>query len=342
MTATNDAYNITELKAKVGSAAISAALIGAVLKDGSTVLGSRSFDTATNTTAYFTGLNIAVPANTTKTLTVDLILSQPSATASTSAVDAKVTLDLVKAYNSKGVEYTGTNVTGDRAANTLYVFQSIPTFSEVNLTNTTALSNGSNSKIYSFKVAADSKGSVILKQLKFTLGWNDSAGTSTLTLNNFKFYRGSTNLTSTSVTIQNASGASVEGSASVVEADTTAGLILTFDDGYEETIPAGSEYTYSLYATPNGFTYSTSKQDSFTINLPAESATHTTNNYVEITSGIVALVDSADANDVARNVIWSDNSAVSHSDTSASSSNDWTDGNLVLNLPLDTETWPVQ
>jgi len=360
-TASNDSYTITELRAKVTSAAVSAAIIGAVLKDGSTVLGTMPFNATdsssvstygavtnygANTVAHFTGLNIVVPMNTTKTLTVDLVLSQPSATASTSGVDAIVRMDWIKVYNSKGTAYT-TSTGTDRAGNDIYVFQSIPTFSEVNLANS-VLTNGSSNKIYSFKVAADSKGPVILKQLKFNLTWNDAQGSSILKLNNFKFYRGSTNLTTTEVKIQDDQGVDIEGAASVNESDTTAAVIVTFLDGYEEQIPAGSEYTYSLYAQPQGFVYSsTSGYDSFAISLPAETATHDATLIYEKTAGtgIVQLATAADGTGASNaNIIWSDNSAVIHSDTSGSSSKDWTDGlaGLMLNLPLDPESWQCQ
>ncbi|MBI2003297.1 MAG: hypothetical protein HYS76_01825, partial [Candidatus Wildermuthbacteria bacterium] len=75
-TAVNDAFSINEVKVKVGSD-VSGALLNAVLKDGSTVLGTKPFDLTSQTTAHFTGLNVAVPANTTKVLTVELQLNQP-------------------------------------------------------------------------------------------------------------------------------------------------------------------------------------------------------------------------------------------------------------------------
>ncbi|MCD6296398.1 MAG: hypothetical protein J7M30_04515 [Deltaproteobacteria bacterium] len=190
-TAQYESYNIEQLKVKINdstAATISQAILQVVLKDGETVLGMKPLNESskvddagadiTNSATTFTGLSVDIPANTTKTLTVDLVLSQPSADSGSSQVDTKITLDYVKVYDSKGVLYT-TGVTTDRVGNDIYVFQSIPTFTHVDLTNN-VIANGSSSTIYSFKIAADEKGPIAVKQLKFGLDWNDLGNDQTL------------------------------------------------------------------------------------------------------------------------------------------------------------------
>jgi hypothetical protein len=60
-------------------------------------------------------------------------------------------------------------------------------------------------------------------------------------------------------------------------------------------------------------------------------------------SEILELFTSAAANTsdgTAANFIWSDMSSISHTyDINASSSGDWANGYLVLNLDLDSESW---
>ncbi|MBI2573822.1 MAG: hypothetical protein HYV78_00275, partial [Candidatus Wildermuthbacteria bacterium] len=349
-TAASDSYTVKEVRAKVASAAVSAGIVNAILKDGSTVLGTKPFDTTSNTIAVFTGLNVAVPANTKKTLTVDLALSTPSADYSTSQINAKITLDFVKYANSQGVETsdqsphetTSTSDTGTEAAgNNLFVYRSIPTATFVDTSNTT-LVNGSPTNLYKFKVAADAKGDVSMKQVKLNIAWSDGGTADSLELESFKFFRGSQDITSL-VTIQDQAGTSVESTDGVTEGDSA--VVVTFDT--EETVAAGTSQEYTVKATPQSFrmTGADTAGDSVTLSLVGDASANGTSVYLNAgtsTTTIAKLYTAGAANASAtdHNFIWSDRSALSHvSAPGATSSADWANGNLVLNLDLDAETW---
>jgi len=353
-----ETYTIKELWFSVSSTAASGAIINAVLKDGDTVLATRPFDTTKSTandTAYFTGLNVVVPANTSKVLTVALALSTPSATAGTSQQNVAITLWKDKYADSQGVQYTDNSPEdsyaahsadngADPAGNAMYVLASIPTFTDsaISTTQGSALSAGSAVTLYKFKVTADSQGPIALKQLKFTVTVTDGGTDTTPVLNTFKFYRGSTDLTTSYVTIQDATGTSLEATAANVAegAQTAPNVIVTFDA--EEEIPAGTTYEYSLKATPSGFATSNTGNDSVStvINYDTSSSSDSSLFYVYDPSGTGSIHQLATAaagtGATAENIIWSDVSALSHSYTSGSSTADWANSYLVLNLPLDS------
>jgi hypothetical protein len=333
----------------VSSATVSGAIVNATLKDGDTELATQPFSASSNTVAHFTGLNVPVPANTSKTLTVDLNLSTPSSTTSTSQVNAVLTLTWMKYANSQGVQTSddspeeSSNTTdqgNDPAGNAMYVYLTTPTFTTLDVPSGQGvnLSAGSTTTIYKFKVAADANGALKLKQLKFPVTITDGSGSGTETLGTFKFYRGSTDIT-TSVTIQNTSGATLESTNTIGEGSNT--VVVTFDT--EENVPAGSYYEYSLKATPSAFTTSTSGKDSVTTYLIGDTSAHNGSDvyvYEDGSAGVGGVFQLATAASGTGasdyNVIWSDYSALSHSYVDGSSSNDWANGYLVLNLSLDS------
>ena len=349
-TALSDSFTINEVKVQVG-AGVSGALINAVLKDGSTVLGTKPFDTSNNTIAYFTGLSVAVPANTNKTLTVDLVLSAVSADISTSQVNAAVTLNWYKYSNSQGTQITSTD--DDYSAvsgRALYLYRSVPTFTFVDTTNTT-LSNNVPTPLYKFKVKADARGDVALKQLKFNLALTDSSNDTdnTLQLSDLTLLRGSTDITSL-VRIQDASGNVATGTTTpLTEADTS--FVVTWLS--EEVVPAGTEYTYTIKGTPGNFASSANVgDDTLSISLAGDTTSHNGSNvYLNAgttTTDIVKLYSeaTANANAVDYNVIWSDYSAGAHpavaGTVGSDYSYDWANGYLILDLPLDGESWRGQ
>ena len=343
-TAANETFTIKELKVLVGSTAASAVIQNAILKDGATVLGTTPFNTTgsvANDTAYFTGLNVEVPTNTSKVLTVDLALSTPSSDLSTDQLDVLVTLDSFKPYDSQGVEYT-TLVGTNRAANNLYVYKSVPTFTHVPLTDAATqginLTASSTVTLYKFKVAAASQGEVDLKQLKFTVAITDSSEGGAETLNTFKFFRNGTDITTSDVAIQDPSGTSIEGTtSSFIEGTNT--VIVTFTT--EEAIAAGVQNEYMLKATPGVFVSNTAGSDSVSTLLAGDAAVSSASSlYYVFDSGTGTVQQLATAADgtgaTAENVIWSDNSAVGHSYTSTESTADWVNSvATLLNLPLD-------
>jgi len=333
ITAVNDNYTVTELKFLVGATATSQIIKNAILKDGDTILATRPYDTTTltaNDTAYFTGLNISVPRNTSKTLTLNYDLGIPCSDVNSSQVDAKATLSWFKHMNSLGSISTDST---DRVANELYVVRSVPTVSKVAL-DTNAISSGQTVDVYKWTVAASGGTEVDVRQMKLGVTWTDASSDSAdLELESFKLYKGSTDISSL-VEIVNEDGADITDTTGAVS--TTDTIVVSFNT--EDTIGAGTEATYKLVATARGFDPTTvTHDDSVTVYLKDDSTVNDANyKYIEDTSSITALVDSSDNNEPA-NFIWSDNSAVSHSSTSASSSGDWMNGYLVQSLPLSTQ-----
>src|SRR3989344_6920287 len=118
-------------------------IVSVSLKDGETVLATESFNNvdANGSTGgyYFTGLNIVVPASTSKTLTVVANFTIPSATAGNSGLRIIPALTYVKRMDTQGtVTETEDAAGGDLyEANSTYVYRTIPTLSKEALTSTT-------------------------------------------------------------------------------------------------------------------------------------------------------------------------------------------------------------
>lgn len=360
-TASNDSYTIQEARFTVHSND-GLVISSAVLKDGSTVLGTVPFD-STNNRFYFTGLNAMVAANTNKILTLDYVLVTPytDGTAATVSTGKNVaaTLSYIKTLNGTGVSYdagsgasnTNSSVTvagstsGTSSGNYVYVYKTLPTVTVGSVTGQgSALTSGSTTNLYNFTVGADAKGPVSLKQLKFTITINDINTGTIARLGSFKFFRGSTDLTQAgSVTILNSSGTDLTSTTSITTSGTAVVIFNT-----EEVIPAGSSYTYTLKATPVGFSTSTSGADSVTTSLPTDTTPNgsggTAGNdvakyFLDATSNTAIQTLNTTAagagTGAAANFIWSDNSAKIHDYSAATSSSDWFDGYLINNLPLD-------
>lgn len=356
-TAANDDYTIREVQIAlddtddITSAVPSSVIISAILKDGTTVLGTKAFADTTigvNDTATFTGLGssrvvngvtvpaLVVPANTSKTLTVDLVLSTPSSTASNSQINAFVTMTYFEYANSQG---TISNNGTDRVGNELYVFKSIPVVNKSTVTKTT-LGAGTNVDLYKWTVGSEGKGtgSIAIRQMKLSLTWADT-DQSLMELESMKLYKGSTNITSL-VTIRDEDANDLESTSGATSTSST--VIITF--ATEDVIADGDTATYTLKATAQGFVAkaNTSADDKVTIYLLDDATVNGATKYIQNNSSITQLVNSGNTGDADANFIWSDNSAVSHSSTSASSSGDWSNGYLVQNLPLSSEQWVGQ
>ncbi len=370
-TAANDSFTVTEMKIKTISGA-SAAMNDAILKDGSTVLGTRPFDTqisAANDTAYFSGLSIAVPANTTKFVDVYLDLAPASATAGTDYINTQVTLDEVKYMNSQGgIKYMNSSGNSDtvaatnglaKDANVQIVYHSLPTVTVPASFVGGSVVSGAQASIYQFTIAADPAGPVSWKQLGFPITVNNGSGTGTPALNAFKFFRGSTDITSL-VTIDDASGNAVTGAASITKNAGATTFYVTMAGSTEEVIPAGQSYTYTVKATCNAFSVvSTAGRDSVSVSLGSDTGTTnytgTQRHYIlaSTTGGDLAELANAynSGNAITSNFIWSDmaatgadanSGAVGHTATITASSADWLNGYLVQNLPLDVRATSAQ
>ncbi len=222
-TTVNDAYKITEVIVKVGSAGATA-IDHVELYDDTTELGTAYIS---GTTATFSGLEVNIDANDNKTLTVKLALGEIGDSAGTTGADVKVTLDSFKAENSQGSESTDTT---DRAGNSIYVYKSVPTIATQAMPSTT-LTAGTVT-LAKFTVSGD--GIISWKRFLFTvLKDSDTVVTSP------KLYDANTNeeITGTGTT-----------TSSLLDGDTSG--TITFTATNEQEI-SGSK-TYVLKATISG------------------------------------------------------------------------------------------
>lgn len=170
-TSANDTYTVSELVVSLTDATNVSSI---VLKDGSTVLAT--LPGAASTT--FSGLNLAVAANSTKLLTVDLVLGNTGFGAGTSGANAKVTLHSYK--NAPSSTGTITNTTTQVVSgNNLYVYKAIPTVTNVALPSS-VLSAGTNS-LYKFSMTGN--GSTIgWTKLGFNIATSSGVSVTSLTL----------------------------------------------------------------------------------------------------------------------------------------------------------------
>lgn len=378
-TASNEAYTIKEIQLSIpGSAAPEGAVSKAQIYDGNTLLGEAVFDqtsgdTVTNGAANILGLSVPVAANTYKTLTAKLVLNQIGFGAGGSHFNYATSLDVVKAYDSAGALYTTVaGYTTDRDGNELYVFKSIPTVNHVDLTNST-LVNGQATDLYKFTVTASSQSSVALKQFKLNVSWTDGGSVDTLEVESLKLFKNGVDITS-SVTMVDPWGASVTSTSGLNDADfdsaptaDTAVIVTWNESAGEDVISAGETVTYTVRGTPQGFRTvgADTSGDSVSFYLPTDAATNSTGlfnakklflndesdleaNRSEIlefhTSAAAASANGSGTADWSgsdtANFVWSDMSAQSHVGTkNTTSTNDWANGYLVLNLDLPAETW---
>lgn len=352
--ATNDTFTVQEVDVTVPAAAAASAITAIKLFDGATPVGpvnglpftGDDADSGTSNKAAFTGLNWAVSG--TKYLTVKAVLNTIGTGAGTSQQNAKVQLDRTKYINSIG---TVTNHTTDYDANEMYVYKSIPTFSVVDLNNSTLIM-GTATDLYKFTVSASASGNVALKQFKVNVTWSDGGTADTLEVDNLKLYEDGVNVTS-NVTIVDEDGDDVTDGTGVVETgDGLETLTVTWTDSIESSIPAGSSKTYTIRGTPSGFraTGADTVGDSVTFDITGDTTHNGSSTYqndeTDIGAGqseILELFTSAAAaasDGTAAKIVWSDLSSNAHTTTkNATSSADWANGYKVLDLDLPGETW---
>lgn len=248
------------------------------------------------------------------------------------------------------------NITG----NDRVLYKSFPTITHVTPAST-VLVNGVENDIFSFKVKADANGSVSIKQLALNVDIVDNRGTTNDgQATSFKLYRGTTdisgnlNIFSGSLNDGGSNAAAVgeelESGTNVVTTGTAKLVYVTWEGTNEETVPAGSEYTYTLKATLSGFG-TDADDDYIRVRLANGQATSgelsiVNNPYYLMTSTsvdqILVLADSVGINTstAVDSILWSDRSASGHSAASStgvtpSSTGDWFNGYYVVNTPTN-------
>lgn len=331
-TATSDSYTIEQIAVEVASASVASAVLGVKLYDGTTLLNGsygtngKSID---GTIATSTGLTLAVPANTTKTVTVKFVLNTVGTGQGTSQSNVVATLEGFWARNSQG---TVTKNYTDRAGNAVYVYGSYPVVVHSQLSSSERkITNDAIQSIYQFKVSPSAGGSIAFKQAKFTVAWSDETNVAALELEYFKFYRGTTDITSL-VSITDADGNTAKAGSGLTEADSTLVVAFTTED------LISSENIYTIKAIPKLFDSGTTSSDYVSIYMAGDTSAHNgTDTYVDDYLGDHVwrlATNNSGTGSSAYNFIWSDRTAVGHSSVSGTSTADWANGYLVDYLPL--------
>jgi hypothetical protein len=186
-TASNDAFTIVDLSMEASS---TASIVELVFKDGTTELGRQPFNGLVLTKA---GLNLVVPANTSKVVTVYAQLGSVGTNAAAAGGNIRVALTGVKQRDSNGVE---TNPSMFVQANPMYVYKTKPTITNVALP-TSVLSNGTQT-IYQFSVTADAAGTVAWRRVAFNVA---TTSVTAATFNLYESSNQSTTLANTTCTL---------------------------------------------------------------------------------------------------------------------------------------------
>lgn len=212
------------------------------------------------------------------------------------------------------------------------------------------LSQGADMDLYKFQVSADPGGPVAVKKMSFNISFTTNTN-STLQLSNFRIRRGASDLSTNSVRILEALGATqVDLGASgtltgASGASSTHKIAVEFVS--EETI-SGSGNLYTLHATVGGNVVS---GDALNVSFNRTGGStivtgYLTNRFVTSTTGLVGPhidTSTAPANTEGANgtFVWSDQSEVPHSDAqggAAAGSRDWTDDvyveDITPNIPF--------
>ena len=311
--AVTDGYTITDLTVTLGSAT---AVSTVTIKDGSSTVASKP--AATSMT--FSGLNVSVPANTNKVLTVELTMSPIGVAAGTTDSSLLTTLTAFTARNSSGTSAAGTEA--DPAGNAMYAYKAIPTVSTATLP--TAALAGGEMVLAKFTVSSGGTGTIAWKQAMFEITKSAAPTISSPTLYNsdtgvqvnatLAFQNGTAGVATTCVADNTFCELLV-----TVDADSTGA---SSDDDYVEQISGAK--TYEVRATIGGTLASgnfiTTKLDRNTTSH-ANSAVYTTNDNAG-TAGSVSFV-------------WSDESNAETSNTGVAT---WQKDYLVKNLPI---TWSL-
>lgn len=280
-TTTNDQFTISEV---ILSLPANTTVQNVVLKDGSTILATQPGSASTT----FSNLNVVIPSNSTKVLTVDLQLGSVGTGAGTSGENVQVLLhSYKKAPSATGAITTTTHGTGV-AGNALYVYKSIPTITNVTLP-TGILTAGTNT-LAKFTVSSGGTGTIGWAKMMFTIAT-------------------STNVVVTSPQVWDAdTNTQISGVAST----TYVGGDLTFGFAPLTEQQISGAKTYVVKATIGGTLASGAY---VTTRLPQPSS------FVSPTTAAGATVTSA-------TFVWSDLSAQSHDFTTSDWNNDYLVKNL--------------
>jgi hypothetical protein len=286
-TATNDDFTLYELVFDLDNGTSAAAAVAnVVLKDGSSVVASAPLNGAS---VSFTGLSILVPANNTKTLSVDLQYGNVGVGGATTGQDAKLNLESFKARDSVGT--ITTNAT-ERQGNSMYVHRSYPTVAAVNLPS--SLLAGGSQTLSKFNLTANGN-TVGVKKLVFTITKDSTTALASASTTNTKIFVDGTDLTSV---------ASIAG-ASIGAGQTSGQIVVEFNS--EQQVSGGTSKTFELKHT-----------------VSSVGSTGTVVTALNVgTSSAASPASYATVDGTSAKLVWTDRSASGHSETTSDWMNDY-------------------
>ncbi len=170
ISAANDTYTITEVTIAVSNAS---AVSSVMLKDAGSVVGTKPGATSVT----FSGLNIVVPANGNKVISVDLQLSPVGVGAGTSGSAVTTTLTSFKHVTSTGTTATATPGTAGAAE---YVYKSVPTITNGVLPNS-ILAAGTQT-LAKFAISSNGTGTISWDKIVFTVTKTTAPGLASFAL----------------------------------------------------------------------------------------------------------------------------------------------------------------
>lgn len=319
--AVTDSFTITDITLTLPAGGITAISQVNIQENGVTIAGGSKSPAATMT---FNGLSIPVAANTSKVLTVQLVMSTVVVGAGTTGSSLLTTLTTATGRSSGGTSAALTESPANPAGNVMYVYKAIPTISLVALP-TSLLGTGTQT-VSRFSINTNGTGTVAWKQVKLTIAKTGGAAAGGLgdpVLASFTLWDAdtSTQITAASVIVStDGDGAGADLTTDCTELDTACTVLLTVgtdaDDNVEKQISGAK--TYEVRATVTG-------------NLIAGDNVNTS---IARPSAHIASAVFTTAETSAPSFVWSDVSDAIH-DTGTT---DWTNDNNVKNLPTNTQT----
>jgi hypothetical protein len=210
--------------------------------------------------------------------------------------------------------------------NTMVLRKTKPTITK-QAVSTNTLTSGADTELYKFQITPDAAGDVRWKQIQFTV--STSSGTTT-NLNNFKLFKGSTQLAAnTEVVIKDTvAGTDISGATVLSSAGGSVTVYLI-----NEEVVSGSGTVYTLRATPT----LSGSGNAVSVQLVRDTTAGVTG-YLGAAAGAIPLaIDQAAAADgtgeTAAAFIWSDVTEPVHGFTTGTgSSRDWTNGTYVEDM----------
>jgi hypothetical protein len=173
--------------------------------------------------------------------------------AGSSGQNAAVQIDRVRSQDSAGSVATSTT---DYNGNALIVYKAVPTLAMVAVNTATKVVNGTAREVYKFTISAPastvSANGIAVKQVRLPVTWNDGgAAGDALEVESLRLLVDGSDVTTSDVTLQDGSGASVESTSGLLEDD--AFLVISWDASKELAIGAGQTRTLTVRGVPQGF-----------------------------------------------------------------------------------------